>query len=73
MTISDETPIGDRRRGKHRAKLTTHNKLDIADRIIRGCEPSADLAKEYRVTLSCIYKIVAQVRNKPGVLGELIN
>ena len=41
--------------GKHRAKLTTQEKLEIADRVIRGCEHTADLAKEYRVTGSCIY------------------
>ena len=48
------TPIGLRRKNKHRARLTTNEKLEIADRIIRGCEPTADLAKEYRVTYSCI-------------------
>ena len=68
--VTDDTPFGERRRGKHRAKLTTHEKLDIADRIIRGCEPTVDLAQEYRVTNSCICQIVAMVRKKPDVLGE---
>ena len=68
-----ETPIGLRRRGKHTAKITTMQQLDIADRVIRGCEPISDLAKEFRVSQSRISQIVSLVRKKPEVIRERIS
>ena len=66
------TPTSLRRRGKNRPRLTTLQKLDIADRIIRGCEPANDLAKEYRLHLCNISQIVSKVRKNPKVLKERI-
>ena len=40
--------------------------------MIRVDEPVKDLAKEYRVTSSCISQIVSMVRKKPKILEELI-
>ena len=40
--------------------------------MIHDDEPVKDLAKEYRVTSSCISQIVSMVRKKPKVLSELI-
>ena len=47
--------------------------LDIADRVIRGCEPISDLAKEFRVSQSRISQIVSLVRKKPEVIRERIS
>lgn len=53
-TQRTETPVGLRRKGKHRAKLSTDEQLEIASRAIHDCEPIKDLAKEYRVSQSRI-------------------
>ena len=47
--------------------------LDIADRVIRGCEPIQDLAKEFRVSQSRISPIVSLIRKKPEVIRERIS
>ena len=66
------TLANQRYRVKNRPKLTVYDKLEIADRVIQGDEPVKDLAKEYRVTSSCISQIVSMVRKKPKILEELI-
>ena len=53
--------------------MTTSQKLEIADRVVRGCEPMKDLSKEFRVSPARISSIVKEVRSKPEVVREKIN
>lgn len=41
--------------------------------MIRDCEPLADLAKEFRVSVSRISAIATEARRKPEVLRERIS
>ena len=52
--------------------MTTAQKLEIADRAIRGCEPMKNLAKEFRVSPARISNIVREFRTKPEVIREKI-
>ena len=72
-TEKTETPVGLRRRGKHRAKITIDDQLEIAKKAILDCEPVRDLAKEYRVSQSRISNIISQARKKPEILRERIS
>jgi len=53
--------------------LTTSQKLEITDRVVRGYEPMKNLAKEFRVSPARISSIVKEVRSKPEVVREKIN
>ena len=53
--------------------MITSQKLEIADRVVRGCELIKDLAKEFRVSPARISSIVKEVRSKPEVVREKIN
>ena len=67
------TPTGLKKRGKHRPKLSTEDKIEIAFRIIKGLEMEAELAREYQVTVGRISQIVTAVRKKPKTLDEMIS
>ena len=69
----EPTPPSIRKKLKHRAKLETKEKLDIAYRVIKENELIADLAKEFRVSQARVSQIVSQARKKPEVLAENIN
>ena len=68
-----EPPIALRRRGKHSKKITTLRRLEIADKVIRGQEFIADVAKEYRVTPARISQIVQKMRKQPEEVVDDIN
>ena len=72
-SLREETPIGLRKKGKHHARITVTQKLEIADRVVRGCEPIKDLAMEFRVSPSRISNIVREMRTKPELVREQIN
>ena len=71
-SFTENTPVGLRRRGKKPPKLSTQQMLEIADRVIRGCEAQVDLAKEYRISTARISTVVTQVRKHPEVIRERI-
>ena len=57
---------------KHATSLQADQKLDIAHRVIVGCETHADIALEYRVSRWVIQGIVKKVNKNPKYLSELI-
>ena len=71
--FQEETPVGRRRRGKKPPKISTSQKLEIADRVVRGCEAQADLAKEFRISQSRVCNIVAELKKRPEVIREQIS
>ena len=49
------------------------DKIDILYRVFIKKEYQADLAKEYRVTISAISKLVGRIRERPSILSELLS
>ena len=49
------------------------DKVDILYRVFIKKEYQADLAKEYRVTIAAISKLVCRIRKNPSVLSELLS
>ena len=68
--FQDETPIDRRKRGKKPPKISTSQKLEISDRVVRGCEAMKDLAIEFRISTSRVCNIVAELKKKPEVIRE---
>ena len=64
--------MGLRKKTKSQGPVTTAQKLEIADRAIRGYEPMKDLAKELRVSPARISNIIKEIRTKPEVIREKI-
>lgn len=58
---------------KNKDWLQVKQKLEIAHRIIVGCEPHADLAQEYGISRYVVQAIVKKARAKPKALSELID
>lgn len=48
-------------------------RLEVADKVIRGQEFIADVAKEYRVTPARISQIVQKMRKQPEEVVDEIN
>ena len=67
----EETPILQRRRVKHRPKLSDEQIVRIGFRAIVEMEKQPTIASEFRITPSYVSKIVKRIESQPQILDEM--
>ena len=72
IEMKSQVPIGSRRRIRKRRNLTLSERIQVAHKVICRELLQADVAKEYRVTRSCIHHIIKKCKANPKFLKELM-
>jgi hypothetical protein len=57
---------------KHRKKLNTSDKLEIAHKVVMDLEKQVDVAREFSISASRVSEIVKEARKQPEVIREAI-
>ena len=67
----DEVPIMSRKISRKRSALCAQQKINIVHQAIVQCLPFKDIAKEHRISVNVINKLVGKARKKPKFIAEI--
>ena len=70
--LKDPTPIGSRKRSRRHGALSLSQKIQIVYQVLCRKDRQADVAKEYRITLSYVSLLVNRALKNKTFIDEMV-